>query len=453
MAQNTTINLTLDATQTDLPAGTAVYAYIVGLVTGSTNLYYWVNASGMPQVMSTNDNTQPASTFVPPPGSSLSTDAITALAGNYPLAWADYSIPVSLTTPTVINLANINTTNIPTLGTGTAAFSGRIYLSVGLPKLPFTPIATAPATQASGYTAPVPILGPGALTLFDWIEFSFDSNQNFNGNTTQVDQFGFQLMLNGTPGGSLQGAFNMGRAAIINQAGPTVPGPFGGGVLQVPVPSALATGVYPVSSSGTGINFLRMVSPKTLTAEPGYSGALATFFDCTIASWYTTWQTTPLVTNDQSTGYYSGYVSNGVLNFYQGNYPTLAALQAANPPLQFSMTGTNPATNVILTSDVWQCVNTLATGTAAQKNVGKMIAAAFNRGCMSNLLDDSTCSQNVASFYPANGTWNAWASSFHNVSVNTLAYGFPYDDVCNQNPTVALSPASGVTVTLGNFFT
>ena len=429
----TTIPLTIDATNSGLPAGTPVYAYIVGLVNSPASTYYRLDANGMPHVMSTGDNTNPAGTF---PGSgSLPPAAVAVLAQNYPLAWADYSIPVSLTEPTTINLANINPTNCPGLGTGTAAFSGRVYISIGVPKLPFSPVN-------GGYTAPVFENPPGYYTLFDWIEFSFDSETNFNGNTTQVNQFGFELTLNGAPGGTLQGVLNQPRATILNAFGSCLSGPFGNGVLQIAVPQDAAV-AYPA-----GTDFLRVISPATLSAPPTYTGPLASYFNQVIAQWYQTWQTTPLVTYDTATGYYTGIVptsgpNQGILTFYQG--------QAPSGQVAFLLTGSAPPTNVILTWDVWQCANTLATGSTAQSNVGKMLAAAFNRGCVSNSLNDSNCQNNVGSFYPAGGVWNLWAQMFHQYNANGLAYGFAFDDVCNQNPSISLTGTQSVTITLGSF--
>src|SRR5262245_56301601 len=123
----------IDLTQTDLPLGTPVYIYIVGCVTDS---YYYLDTNGIPQLMSRADNTIPANTF--PGQDQLPSPVKTAIAQNYPLPWADWSIPVTVGSNLVLCLGNINTTNIPGLGTGTAAFSGRVYVSVGIPKLPFT---------------------------------------------------------------------------------------------------------------------------------------------------------------------------------------------------------------------------------------------------------------------------------------------------------------------------
>ncbi|WP_233224434.1 beta-1,3-glucanase family protein [Thiomonas sp. X19] len=82
----------------------------------------------------------------------------------------------------------------------------------------------------------------------------------------------------------------------------------------------------------------------------------------------------------------------------------------------------------------------------------KMIAAAFNRGAMSNSLDDATCQNASGTFYNSGQVFNPWAQFFHQVSSNSLAYAFPYDDVCNQNPSIGLTATQSVAVTLGKFF-
>lgn len=432
----TAVPLTLDATQTDLAAEVAVYAYIVGLVAG---VYYRLDASGLPHAMSSADNTQAAGSF---PGSdTLDSAAVAALASNYPTVWADYSIPLSRTAPaTQLDLSQINPTTVPGLGTGTNAFSGRVYVSVGVPRLPFTP-------QAEGYAAPVPYPGPGSQCLFDWIEFSYDSEGNFNGNTTQVDQFGFGLSLDGAPGGSLQGVLGIARDTLLANV-QNLPGPFDG------APSLIAANPAAAAAYPANVTVLRAQSPKTLTALPSYSGALTDYFDATVSTWYGNWQTTPLVVNDLATGYYTGVVdpATGVLNFYQGQYPTLAGWQAAAPALAFALTGAAPSTVQVGSLDVWQCDNALASGGAAQLNVGKNVAAAFTRGVPGYLFDDGIGRSATATYYPEGGTWNAWAALMHTANRNGLAYGFPYDDVCEQSPTVQLNGATQVSVVLGNFY-
>ncbi|MEI2456886.1 beta-1,3-glucanase family protein [Lysobacter firmicutimachus] len=433
-----TVPLTLDATQTDLADDVPVYAYIVGKVPDG---FYRLDATGLPQPMQLADNAQTAGSF--PGAGQLDPAVVAALADNYPQAWADYSIPLARSGPaTWIDLSQINTANLPSLGTGSAAFSGRIYISVGVPRLPFT-------VQSGGYAAPVPYQdGPGAQCLFDWIEFSYDSDGNFNGNTTQVDQFGFTLILDGAPGGSAQGQPMVSRDAFIAQV-QALPAPLAGQPLAIPIPAAIAP-AYP-----TGLSWLRAISPKTLTGDPAaYGTAVSGWFDDEISTWYANWQATPLVVHDVATGYYTGVVDpdSGVLNFYAGQYPTLAGWQAAAPPLAFALTGAAPSTVQFASLDVWQCNNALANGDAAQLNVGKNIAAAFNRGVVGYLLDDADCSGAAAGFYPDGGTWNAWAQLTHAVSANGLAYGFPYDDLCNQNPSIQLNGTQSVGVVLGDFY-
>jgi hypothetical protein len=425
--------LTFDLTQTDLPAGTAVYAYVIGEVSlPSGNTQYWIDSTGTPHVMSDADNTMAANTF--PGSSALPVGEAAVLAQTYPTKWADYSIPLTVGSSFALDLSKLNATTLPGLGTGTAAFSGRIYLSVGVPKLPFTPLSS------SQYTAPVTVGGPGAFTLFDWIEFSFDSNGNFNGNTTQVDQFGFPLLLNGTPGGTLQGQYKSSRPAILDAVS-KLPAAF-----YVPQ-SVAAPSAFPSGMAVGGSVTLRTLSPKSISAQAGYTGSLLTYFDQTNENWYQTWTTTPLSTTDLSTGTYTGLVQPGIgLTFYSG---TTASGTAA-----FTVGGAG--TPGISSLDVWQCANALATGSDAAKNVQKMIAAAFNRGVISNSLADATCKNDAATFYQiANAkplVFNPWAQLFHQLSTNSLAYAFPYDDVCDQNPSIGLTATQSVNIALGKFF-
>ncbi|NDI98854.1 Tat pathway signal protein [Flavobacterium sp. LaA7.5] len=460
--------LIIDLTETDLPKDTPVYVYIVGLVVST---FYYIDSNSKPKIMKLSDNTILANTF--PDMDKLSPTTQNAITPNYPSPWADYSIPAKVGDKLAIDLGNINTKTIPNLGTGTSAFSGRVYISVGTPRLPFT-------VQSGGYTAPVFGNGagvPGHLTLFDWIEFSYDSEGNFNGNTTQVNQFGFPLTLKESffeeTASSPQGEFNTDRIKILSHIS-TANEPFGGTGAVVPVPSDAAS-AYP-----DNINYFRAISPVTTSGAPtnSYYDILNKYFDADIATAYTAWQTTPLVTHDTATGYYTGVVfpvngatiatpanyPAGSLAFYEGNYTTMqdlaTALNTSNPPsVAFFLTGSS---NTVTSNDIWQCAGSLANGGTAQKNVGKMIGAAFNRGVVVNAngtitnLDDSTCSGMSKSFYSEGTTYNEWAKWFHKYSINGLAYAFSYDDVCDQNPSINISgntfKTGSVSIILGKFY-
>lgn len=426
------IPLTIDATLTDLPAGTPVYVYVIGETksSGGVVTQYHLDASGMPQVMSAGDNLQAAGSYANELGASGTPGTpsyINYAQNNYPTAWADYSIPVTVGCKTVLDLSNINPQNVPDIGTGTAAFSGRIYISVGVPKLPFT------ALSSSQYTAPVTIGGPGEYTLFDWIEFSYDSAGNFNGNTTQVDQFGFALQLDGTPGGTLQGQYKSKRADIL-AAVANLGAAFD---VSVAVPPTATAGTYPA-----GIGTLRALSPKSITGQNLYSGALSTYFDTAVQGWYSQWTNPGSVTvTDLASGTFVGSVQTGT--------GTLTFTQPGGSTPAFSVAGNTG----IPSMDIWQCAGSLATGTGAQKNVQKILAAAFNRGSVSGNMSDVNCSGGP--FYSAVSpaqVFNPWAQLFHQLSTNGLAYAFPYDDVCSQNPSIGLTGTTSITIGLGKFF-
>jgi hypothetical protein len=512
--------LVVDLTKTNLPATTPVYVYVVGTIKTNSGVSYWLSPSAKGSIAGSNVN-QPVVVATMNPGSqnpasclnngdntnyfrsstnkcnnnqldSLGASVASAIngssgtGGNYPSAWADYSIPATVGTTLRMNLSAISA--IPGLGTGTSAFSGRIYISVGAPKMPITALAGGAFINPSfGNNTGQ----PGEWTLYDWIEFSYDSLGNFNGNTTQVNAFGIPLQLSGS-GVAPQQVLTQSRSQILNYFA-SQPAPFGGtgsslGSILVSPPMGGET-AYPANAT-----YLRAIAPQTIVAVGAYpsTGPLRSTFDTQIGKAYTAWQSTPLVTNDQSTKFYTGVVfpttpsipqpsgyPAGSLAFYQGQFTTMQALASAvtaGLTPSFFLTGstsvnpTNP--NVISSTDIWANDNTLAPPgpvSSAQLNVAKMIAAAFSRGVMvsptgtvTTLLDDVAC-QNPSvepSFYPSGGTWNPWAQYFHSITApiapNTtgLAYAFSYDDVCGQNPSIptpgtTFKPGT-VTITMGN---
>jgi hypothetical protein len=401
-----------------------------------------LDSSGAIHLLDVSDNTNAAKTF-PNSGQLTPADAATISATNYQNPWADYSIPLSLTSPTVIDLSSINVSNIPELGVGTNAFSGRIYISVGVPKLPFSVL------PADSYSSN-PYVGPGfdgsavgALCLYDWFEFSITGPGPstpagiLNGNPTQVDQYGLPLIVLATPGTSQQGEMNISRTALMNNIN-AYPSPYNSDLVRpVTAPSA-----YP-----TGVGFLRALSPDHLAGLNLGSSAFQTYFDAVIAQWYSTWSTQPIVVTDVATGSYSGMNRSGSLIFIPGNYTTQADWDAA-----YAASTSQIDLGAITTANIWLCNGPLASGSTAQQNIGKQLLAAFNRGVMSNSLNDGDCPA-PSSYYPSGVPSNLWAHNFHVWSTNQLAYGFAYDDVCDQNPSFTTSgPLQSLNITLGAFF-
>lgn len=429
----------IDLRNTNLPAGTNVYAYIVGDINGST--YWWIDANGMPHEMDQKDTTtsprgQAAGTF--PNSNALSASTVSAIAATYPSDWADYSIPLTLGANNGITLSGITAANMPGLGTGANAFSARLYLSVGVPKLPFSPTGS----PATGYTAPGMQSGtPGSLVLYDFFEFAFDSNQQLNGDTSIVDEFGLPMTVMAT--GSLQPGSTVpfGVSASRSTMMATLSGLSMISGYSQPQIGPTTAPAYPANAG----SYLRILSPKQLVAD--YGGSLNSYFT-NISTWYANWTATPLVTYDTSTGYYSGMVVGGVLTFKQGNYATAAAWQAASSTGFFTI-GSSGAQ--ISSSDIIQCNGTLSQATTAAKNVAKMIGAAFNRGTLSYSLTDDSSQCPAATSYYQTAPFNEWAAVMHQNSISNLAYGFPYDDVCNQSTDIDFKPLTTLTITLGNF--
>ncbi|MFT0532804.1 beta-1,3-glucanase family protein [Castellaniella hirudinis] len=432
--------LCIDLTKSDLPTDTPVYAYIVGLVKDGLLPKYWLDPKdGLPKPMAVADNRQAARTF---PGAEQLTAADQAvIANNYPMDWADFSIPLTMGCQNYIDLGTISPQNIPGLGTGLDAFSGRIYLSIGVPRLPFVVLQSSDpdSLEPITYSAPSVSGYPGMATLFDWIEFSYDTNRLFYGNTTQVDQYGFSVILDGDPGGATQGKQLSPRAEIFKKI-KSLPSNFSH-FIGVQAPSAFPAAL----SDENGFVRLRALSPVIYTdlEKALNEGVINDYFDAEVQAWYQHWQTQPLLTYEPSNGYYCGRVESGVLTFYKGETP-------AGAP-EFTIRSADGPDGRISSHDIWACAGALAQGSDSAKNVQKAIAAAFQRGVMSYTLNTDTCVNDASRFYQT-APYNPWAKLFHDISGNGLSYAFPYDDLCDQSTTMVLRAAQSVTITLPRFF-
>ncbi len=437
----------IDLSQANLPPGasTVGYAYIIGGLYTNAGLTtfecYRLDASGTLHAISTSDNTQAANTFPDPNGVVSATDRLTINA-TYPSSWADYSITLSTTAPNYIDLGNINTANIPGLGTGNNAFSMRVYISLGIPKLPFTAQA---AYTAGGVDHVNPYAGPGfdsgspgALCLFDWFECSIDSGGVLNGNPTYVDQFGMPLVVVAQPGTTTQGQLNITRQQVLTNIAGFSPASVYAGLTQ----AATASSAYP-----SGTNYLRAISPDHLaglSGTPGAGASFGTYFDTTISAW--DGLGTDISVTDTNSGTYvsSSFTSTSVGGVVTG---TWTFTKSGSPNLVF---------NDITSSNIWQCAGSMASGGTAQQNIGKQLLAAFNRGQMNTpgplSLSDSSCPNPTTAYYQST-PYNMWAKRFHNWSSNGLAYGFAYDDVCSQNPSFNTTGAmTSLSITLGTMF-
>lgn len=451
------IPLIIDASvgATGIPANIPIYAYITGLVQVPGNVFYRYDGSlNKPVVMDTADNLMPA-------GGSGTGLSGTIGSTNYPQVWADYSI-VSLDrscATVVADLASFNTTNIPGFGTGGAAFSGRIWISVGTPKIPFTAFAGALANQltgspVTGYATPNPAANAvGSYCMFDWLEFSYDSNGALNINTTQVDQYGFPISIaatgTGVTGGE-QGVFNKSRSSILSTLASQSNGLFNESV-AIPTSSDVASGSYPPVANTAGK--LRALAPPN-TSGALTSNYLATPIQNAMSYWVSNVLSVTCPSNALQSTYY-GKATGSTLNFYS------SAVTMDSSTLVFSF-------NDINTYTVLNCSGTLAGQGVSQtgnlladlKNTGKAILAGFNRGVITSTTTTLNIGQSTATEYTppirlnyqsTTIPFNIWAQQFHIFSSNGYAYGFSYDDVGSEQPTITTTRTSSLNIQLGIF--
>jgi hypothetical protein len=95
------------------------------------------------------------------------------------------------------------------------------------------------------------------------------------------------------------------------------------------------------------------------------------------------------------------------------------------------------------TQDVFMGAGALATGNGTEKQLQAQICAAFNRHVLQNISMANTAS----AFYQAPPA-NYYAQFWHKHSLNSLAYGFCYDDVSNQSTTLVSTNPRGMVVVI-----
>jgi hypothetical protein len=297
-------------------------------------------------------------------------------------------------------LAQASTVTIP--ATWMAA---RLYISLGSPM--YFPIAS----DDSGWGGPnlSNASDPNAAVYFDWYEFTYQYGVTaYGGNTTQVDMFGFPYTVQVQQSSS---NYNQANGITLTRS-------------QIYSQYATAVGSAFTSLAST----YRILAPKS-SSTFATGGSQANYMQSYIAqtwSYYTT--NTFSVTTQGST--FAGKVVNGQLQFTQNG----SGSYVLNEPT---------------TQDVFACSGALANGnmTTAEAVLGAAFCAAFNRGVAMNTAD-----WNTVSAYYVNSPHNDYAMFWHQVSINHLAYGFPYDDVNSQSSVAILpntNPPGSVTISVG----
>lgn len=434
------IPITIDASvqATGIPENVNIYAYISGQQSVSNIQYLYDPVQKIP----VQANTLASSNQYAGPGMTANSQAAII---HYANAWTNIAIPLSRTCATVIaDLATFNSTNIPGLSSPAPNFSGRIWISVGEPILPFTP-----STDPTSMTFPAFNNTYGSYAFFDWVEFSWDTTGNLYLNTTQVDQYGFPISAKAT-GTTISnpeiGIYNQSRSTIIsalqalgNQ------NPIFGTPIPIPTTSGISATAYPPSANTSGT--IRMLSPKQWVATQ-----TSTYLDSYVSNMLSFWSTNWLTVICPGSPTYYGLASGSTLNFYLSK-------STGSPIFSFdTSSGGGLSTNNLVA-----CNGALALGTADQKNIGKAIAAAFNRGVVTSVgsgttlinIDESNNNANftppLSSNYKVNSQYNTWSYSFHQFSADGFAYGFPYDDVGNDEDLTQVTGTTSVSIQLGLF--
>ena len=269
--------------------------------------------------------------------------------------------------------------------------SARAYLSVGGPLY----LRVDESTGALVQPDPSNPSDPNVQVIYDWIEFALDA-AGFHGNTTCVDQFGMPVTLTvlerGTPARTLGPVgIQESRSSVFKAWRATVPEPFRN--LEEP-------------------QGRRILAPAH---SPGYAtGGCKDYFEASLASLWKRYASEPIVlTPDEGT--FTGRVeADGRLVFTRAGDSARYAI------------GRRPTT-----TEVFLCSGVLAEGTPLEKVLGSQLAALLNRN-----VNDPLTWRSPAGYY-RQPPFNEYARFWHQHSLEGKAYGFPYDDVNDQSPSLA----------------
>lgn len=314
----------------------------------------------------------------------------------------------------------------------------RVYVSYGR-KMKFTSAGGVPSTP-SGWSRsdPTGAKNPNFRTLFDWFEYSWGpqpapvppqlpANATYlNGNQTQVDMFGLPMLFtfvgvdaNNNPV-TLRGGFKSAKArqrifAAMKKAGaPWKRLVIGGGnktPLRVISPyNGISMGVFPsdqfdgyidsVWSKYTGAGAAKTIVAKTTGPSQSFTGAVSG---------------TDLVFTRQGAGGTVTFAKPTTMQAYQAWAPTVSPSGDAD----------------------------LQTGAG---ELMTMVQATLMRTTMLARNTISACPATTA--YYTNAPVNMYAKTIHRYAYQRLAYGFGFDDVCNQGSDQQVFQPSRVILTI-----
>jgi hypothetical protein len=254
---------------------------------------------------------------------------------------------------------------------------------------------------------------PNIDVTFDFMEMAIVPETGFFGNTTRVDQFGFPvtLRLQGLGGFDQTVGETATRASLFSAWASAVPAQFQG----------LAQAPY---------SPYRIIAPAHASFNAGKANA--NYLDAYIQGLWTKYASQTLTFTDQQ-GTFSGHVVGGKFQFTdgQGTYtiqraPTTAEALLGSGVLN-DATGQTPGT----------------AGYDKQLQIQAQMCAAINR----HIVEDPAHWYTPSFFYATPS--NSYSKFWHDHSLNSLAYGFAYDDVGGFSSSLHTAAPTIATVTVG----
>jgi hypothetical protein len=282
-----------------------------------------------------------------------------------------------------------------------ATLSGRVYISIG-EQLKFKVVGTGGSSIGLQYPAGWVTSDPSYNIVHDFMEFTNNDAGMFC-NTTMVDMFGLPMFvtLSGTKTQSIA-QFKDGARAKIFEA----------------------------LSKQSG--FEKLVQGNLRVIAPGHgieSGIFSsTYLDGNVSARWSQYssQTMNVTANNQQ---YTGKIEGTNFVFRQNG---VVKSTFAKPT----------------TKDVFFCDGALVSpNDGVSGPIAAILAAGLNRGVLSQATQPVT---NPAQYYPGT-TVNHYSRVIHENTVDGKAYGFAYDDVCEQASYIQDNAPTGVTLTLQPF--
>jgi Beta-1,3-glucanase len=269
----------------------------------------------------------------------------------------------------------------------------RLYVSIGDP-LGFPVSGANVPGSPSGWTPQ----DPNYRILFDWIEFTYNEN-GWGGNTTMVDMFGLPLEI------ALRGSTGVARVGVVP-----------GGRERIFANLREHPAFSPLLVIGDG-EIRRAISP--------FHGIDAGVFDARYLQAYidavwSKYRSDAVKMDAAGYGKFEGRVdANGRLVFTQPGQPAIAFDRPATRDV-FACAGAIAPRN---------CGQSPSQACSVQGQIAAALGAAFNRTTL--LLGTEIPYCRLENFY-RNAATNVYSAVMHAQSRGGLAYGFPFDDNCNE---------------------